>query len=248
MNPYLEHPSVWQDFHQSFIPAAREVLTPQVGPAYFVQVGEHIYIQEDPDRRLAGVADLDVARDPNRPGNSAGATATLTAPTEVTIPEVVKRRVPYLEVRDRRDRRVVTVLELLSPSNKYAGEDRESYLTKRKELLASAANFVELDLLRGGPRLPLRGLPACDYYAMVSRPAKRPKADVWAVRLRNPLPRIPVPLGPGGTDAVLDLQAVLHRVYDGAGYASHIYDVPPEPALAPADAAWAAGLVPTPPA
>ena len=69
-------------------------------------------------------------------------------------------RVRYLEVRDREGREVVTVIELLSPSNKRAGDDRESYLAKRRELLRSPAHLVEIDLLRGWTPMPQEGGPS----------------------------------------------------------------------------------------
>jgi hypothetical protein len=129
---------------------------------------------------LIGAPDVDVTFSPTSKSHpSGGGIATLPAPATVTIPRLRKRKVGYLEVVDSENQKVVTVIELLSPSNKYAGEDRESYLTKRRELFATRVNFVELDFLRGGPRLPLNDLPACDYYAMVSRPPARPKADIW---------------------------------------------------------------------
>ena len=77
-------------------------------------------------------------------------------------------KVRYLEVRDREGRDLVTVIELLSPSNKRAGDDRESYLKKRSELLRSPAHLVEIDLLRGWTPMPHEGRPECDYSVMVS--------------------------------------------------------------------------------
>jgi hypothetical protein len=35
MNPYLEQEGVWQDFRYSFIPAAREILSPAGGSPVF---------------------------------------------------------------------------------------------------------------------------------------------------------------------------------------------------------------------
>ncbi len=133
------------------------------------------------------------------------------------------------------------MVELLSPTNKYAGPDRDQYLVKARQLRRSRAHFVEIDLLRGGPRMPWLDMPECDYCVVVSRMERRPKAGFWPIRLRDHLPEIPIPLRQGDADARLDLQAVLHRIYDAAGYAYHIYSGPPEPA---ADAAWAAGFVP----
>ena len=154
-------------------------------------------------------------------------------------PAVDIERHSYLEIRDRQRRQLVTVIELLSPSNKSSGPDRDQYLGKRERILASRTHLVELDLLRGGPRLPLEDLPACDYYAMVSRCNERPRVGLWPIGLRDRLPTIPIPLLPPDPDARLDLQAVLNHVYDAAGYEDYVYANPPEPALGEADAAWA---------
>lgn len=111
-------------------------------------------------------------------------------------------------------------------------------------MLASAANFVELDLLRGGQRMPIKTLPPCDDYALVSRTAERPHVGLWPVGLREPLPLVPIPLRPGEAEPRADLKAVLDRVYDEAGYAYRIYgDGPPGPPLAADDAAWARGVL-----
>src|SRR5205807_8592511 len=103
-------------------------------------------------------------------------------------------RLAFVEIRDRVDRRLITVIELLSPTHRYAGPDREQYLAKRGQLLASGTHFVEIDLLRGGPRLPLKDLPECEYYVRVSRAEERPQAGLWPLRLRKRLPVIPIPL------------------------------------------------------
>jgi hypothetical protein len=148
-------------------------------------------------------------------------------------------------VIDRHGDQVVTVLELLSPSNKYAGADRDQYLAKRHELLRAGVNYVELDLLRGGPRT-LRPLPPCDYYALVARVVELPRAGIWPAMLRERLPAIPIPLRPGEPEPTLDLQVALHAQYDEAWYEEYVYARSPEPALSPEDAAWAAGLIPSP--
>jgi hypothetical protein len=108
-------------------------------------------------------------------------------------------------------------------------------------------NLVEIDLLRGGRRLPVEGLPECDYYALVSRPAERPDVGLWPVRLRERLPVVPIPLRPSETAARLDVQETLHRVYDEAGYQDYIYSGELTPALAADDAEWARQFVPAPP-
>jgi hypothetical protein len=248
MNPYLEQDDVWHDFHERFLPHAAEVIGAQLAAHYIVKIDEHVYIHEpSADRRsFAGRGDVFVAeRRAPVEQTTAAATVLAEAPAVVELPVVDVEGISYLEIRDRRDRRLVTVIELLSPANKYSSPDRDQYLVKRGRLLASAVHLVEIDLLRGGPRMPFASaLPECDYYAMVSRMEKRPKADFWAIHLRNPLPVIPIPLRQPEPDARLDLQAVLHHVYDAARYGNYVYEGTPQPALRGEDAAWAQPFVP----
>jgi hypothetical protein len=245
MNPYFEQTDHWLDFHTEFLSALRRLLVPQVGPKYIVQLEEHIYIHDLPPepRRRVGTADLSLAQ----PGGGEVAQAgvgLLEAPAEVWLPEQDIERVPYLEVRDRQGRELVTVIELLSPSKKRAGDDREAYLAKRRELLRSPAHLVEIDLLRGWAPMPQEGRPECDYSVMVSRAEKRRAAGFWPIQLRDRLPVIPIPLRTPDAAAQVDLQDALHRAYDGPGYEHFIYNSEPEPRLSASDAAWARQFVP----
>jgi hypothetical protein len=246
MNPYLERDTVWHDFHESFLPFARASLSAQVAPRYFIKIDEHMYIHElgQEQRRFIGRGDLWLAP-VSSDGGGGGASALLEAPAEVGVPEIDVEGQSYLEIRDRESRELITVVELLSPSNKYSGPDREQYLAKVRHLLRSNVHLVEIDLLRGGPRMPWIDLPQCDYCVVVSRAEQRPKAGNWPLRLRDRLPVIPVPLRRGEPDARLDLQEVLHRVYDSAGYHLYLYNVEPVPALSAEDAAWARQFVPS---
>lgn len=245
MNPWIERGAIWQDFHDSFLPAAREALNVQILPRYFALIQEHLYVDEwEGESRMIGIGDVSVSQ-PGLPDESGeGGVQTLVAPARVQQVEPLLERQISLEIRDREQRRLIAVLELLSPANKRPGRIREQYLAKRSEYLASEAHFVEIDLLRGGPRMPWIGMSRCDYCAVVSRVSQRPDAGFWPVKLRDPLPSIPVPLGEGDSDATLDLQAIVHRIYDAAGYAVHIYGNPPEPPLSAADMEWARGLLP----
>ena len=136
------------------------------------------------------------------------------------------------------------VIEVLSPSNKRSGEDREPYLAKRRELLKSPAHLVEIDLLRGWKPMPLEDRPECNYSVLVSRAERRPIAQMWPIRLRDRLPVIPVPLRAPDGDARVDLQEVLHRTYDGPGYDRFIYAGSPDPPLSLEDVAWVAQFLP----
>jgi hypothetical protein len=238
MNPYFERDAVWVGFHTRFITYAAEALTPQLPPPFQADIEVQVYVETEEPRHL-GRADVGIIE-----SNGQGPTALLTAaPLTCTIPDLRRRRVrlPRLIVFDGEERTLVTVLEVLSPFNKRAGRDRRRYLTKRHELLTSAVHFIEIDLLRGrGRRMPLRRLPPCDYCVMVSRAQDRPRAGVWPLRLADPLPTIPIPLRAPSADARLDLQALLHRVYDAGGYARHLErGAGPRPPLTPEQQAWA---------
>ncbi len=244
MDPYLEQPSVWHDFHESFIYECRRLLVPQISPAYVAKLDEHIYVHElaADERRLIGRGDITVAErpGPTDAGSLSTQQAATTAPVQVELrPAVDLERENRIEIRDRETGRIVSVIELLSPANKHPGQDRRQFLGKRDELLASDVNYVEIDLLRAGPRMPVDDLPDCDYYALVSRAALRPTADLWPIRLADPLPNIPVPLKEPDKDAILNLRLALDQAFEAGGYAAYIYSGEPAPALSPDQQAWA---------
>ena len=148
MDPYLEQPGLWPGFHGQALSAIVAQLVPQVTPAYVVQMEEQLFIHELPaeEGRYLGRADIAVGTGP-WPGPSSRTTSgMLAAPVEVRFPAADVEQQRYIEIRDRRNRSLVTVIELLSPSNKRSGPDREQYLTKRGEILAGPAHLVEIDL------------------------------------------------------------------------------------------------------
>ena len=249
MNPYLEQPGVWHDFHQRLVPRMGDSLSGQIRPAYVTRIDDHVYIHElsAEERVLVGRPDVSVSKSPGSGGATAAGTVAV-APAYGQIPPAVDPvRESFIEIRDRETREVITVIELLSPTNKTPGSDRDQYLGKRSVLLASNTHVVEIDLLRGGQRAPVRDMPACDYVVMVSRSYERPRVELWPLVLSDPLPTIPVPLRLGDTDATLDLNRLLNEQYDAAGYEDYIYRNPPVPPLGTKEEAWATRLLsPTP--
>jgi hypothetical protein len=161
--------------------------------------------------------------------------------------EPVEVHEPYVEIRDRHQgMRVVTVIEVVSPSNKAAGEGRRSYQAKQQETLASESHLVEIDLLRRGrhmvavPEGRVRALGAFDYLVSVNRTPWRKRFEVYLRGLRDRLPRVRVPLADPDADVPLDIQAALGQVYDDGDYALRMrYDEPCEPPLEAADQQWA---------
>jgi hypothetical protein len=139
------------------------------------------------------------------------------------------------------EERLVTCLEILSPSNKRPrGKGRSLYLRKRQALLLGAAHFVEIDLLRGGRRMPmLSPWPDSPYSLLVCRRTRAPYCSVWPAGLRQPLPAIPVPLDEPDADIPLNLQPMVEAVYARSRYARSIdYSRPLTPPLEGEDLAW----------
>jgi hypothetical protein len=241
MDPYLEGQQ-WRDFHASMIFVIREVLTPRVTPRYVVKIEESVYLQQEPDESEAyRYPDLSIlegdAGAPPRPAPAA-ATAVAIPPMVRTVPRAPSFRQRYLEIEERSTRQVITVIEVLSPKNKTDGYP--SNLAKRAEIFANPIHLVELDLLRGGRRLPtVEPLAPADYYAFVIRHERLPESDVYGWPLRHALPIIPVPLKEGDPDVLLDLQAVFDTIYDRAGYRYSLdYHAPIVPPLNEADNTW----------
>lgn len=242
MDPYLEHPALWPDLHNSLIAAIRDELAPRVAPRYFVATERRAYRMASGDLAELGIADVAVGTTdrpgPRRPApEPAGDVAVL----EVEVPAVESGRQAYLELRDVERGTLVTIVELLSPANKLHRRGRLKYEAKRRRVFDSATNLVEIDLLRAGRPMPLvRPAPASDYRILISRGDLRPQARLYAFSVRHAIPTIPVPLLPGDDEPELPLNAVLHGLYERARYDLRLnYAKPPVPPLAEADASWA---------
>ncbi len=195
MNPFLEQDDAWEDFHARFISHARDILASRVGAHYYVKIRERLYKHQlsEEERRFFAKADVGVSTRAG-PGTQGEQQAVVAAPLQLPLSAVDVERHSFLEIHDRRLRRVVTVLELLSPTNKTSGPDRDDYLRKRTLLLISPTHLVEIDLRRGGDRPSPPVLPPCDYYALLARVQDRLSVGVWPVGLRERLPFIPIPL------------------------------------------------------
>ena len=244
MDPWLEEPSLWPDLHHNLIGLFRRFLVPQLPDLYTTRVERRTYQLrvDDPGVRVA-IPDVHILREAVPAFRVGSAGHGVSRPTAVlTMPAGIEFREPRLSIRDRRTKRVVTWIELLSPTNKEAGSHgREIYLAKRKRILRSRASLVEIDLLRRGERFRyFEPLPEGDYYGFVSRAGKRTESEVYAVRLADALPVLPVPLASPDKDVRLDLPEALNRAYAEARYDRDVdYGSPPDPPLEPARMKWA---------
>ncbi|MEA3339512.1 MAG: DUF4058 family protein [Chloroflexota bacterium] len=255
MDPYLEG-EMWQEFHETMANAIRAQLMSVLTPKYVALLAKRYVL----DRPIMGIFGLPeemifypdvhvVAPSGMQPGptlsaqgaSAAGAVVAVTEPT-VSLISPIPTKVPVIsvEIRDVAERRLVTLIEILSPVNK-RGEGASEYAERRLELMQTPTHLLEIDLLRRGRRIPLVGeLPPASYYVYLSRVQRRPFTQVWPIALPKPLPAVPVPLLPPDPDVPLDLQAAIEACFDLVGYERLLdYAAPtPPPKLDEDDAAW----------
>lgn len=257
MDPYLEVASTWGGVHQGLIYNIQAELNRHLPAGLRAKSDEYVWVQDVPEKEDDGPPPVRPGRrakvkpDAFVPVGEAGGNGAVVVAQPFT-PPTTRGRLPA--GRKRKARRVVvtgpglpvvTVIEVFSPSNKDPGPDREAYLRKRREYLASA-DLVEIDLLRAGERMPAGKPPPppSDYLMLTCRAAGFPEVETWAVTVRDPLPILPVPIGRAHPPCPLDLRACLDRVYDDLRAAVGIdYAAPPEYPLRAGDAEWAAGLL-----
>jgi hypothetical protein len=215
MDPYLEDPALWPEFHGRLVTALHRLLFSGLPVTrYESAVGRRLY--------AAGTAE---------------------------------HREDYLEIRERADRRLVTLLDVVSPANKttdagrqaYLGQRRAAreggaYLGQRRAAREGGANLVEIDLvLQGRPTLDYsrEGLPKFHYAVTVTRAVQPERYEIYTASLQKRLPRFRLPLARDDRDAVLDLQVAFTRCFDEGGYLTRIdYCREPPVPLGEGDGRW----------
>ena len=254
MDPYIEATGSWEDFHQELISACRAEINRRLPDTYVARVGERVQLYTAADEPVRGFKPDAVVsqRDRNAPLSSSGSGAAGGVATlePVTVRQDMIWYDPptesFVEIVHYPDEQVVTTLEVLSPTNK-VGRGRAEYLRKRRDLLCEDINFVEIDQLLGGDRLPMRdSLPAGDYHVFLTRRERRDGCEVCSWPVRDRLPTVPVPLQLQDGDVALDLAASFEAAYDRGFFGRQLARrnaAGPPPLLGEADRTWAAGLV-----
>jgi Protein of unknown function (DUF4058) len=249
MDPYLENPELWPDVHHELISQLRKILNERIRPKYVARVEVRVYLsdEDDLDQDLF-VPDLKIERRHENGNGAINHPAPAQSSGSIMMLTKLSREVkePRLEILEAGPKRLVTVVEVLSPANKRRGSrGRKEFLDKREEIMNSPSNWVEIDLLRAGaPTVSRRALLACDYLVHVSRKQQRPKGEVWPIALNGPLPEIRIPLLPEDQESLIDLGEVLRESYQSAAYDLSIdYKADPVPPLNPEAADWADRLL-----
>lgn len=239
MDPYLEG-DLWITVHTDLCAEIARQLSPKLRPKYIALSTRRVVLAPaDENDKPTGDRYPDVGVLTSQPAGSTAAVASPSAPLILTanLPEPIPH--VSVEIHDVQGRRLVTCIELLSPTNK-RGPGREEYAGKRFEILSGPVHLVEIDLLRQGIRFPTtEPLPDSPYFVFISRSGQRHAVEVWSIPLEQPLPVVKVPLLPEDEDVPLDLQQALSVVYDIIGYDEMIdYSQPPPGPLTPQQAAW----------
>ncbi|MCS6937876.1 MAG: DUF4058 family protein [Roseiflexaceae bacterium] len=244
MDPYLEGES-FQESHERLAHQISVELMPQIRPRYVALLAKR-YVLDCPAVSLFGAPeqrvfhpDVHVVERQVKESRESVAAALAVDEPSVSLPSALETPQLSVESRDVAERRLVTLIEILSPASKY-GAGYDEYQRRRLELLKTETHLLEIDLLRQGARIALHGTPPpAPYYVYLSRFERRPYTDVWCAFFDKRLPRVPVPLPPPDADAVLDLQHAVDACFALVGYDVLInYTQPPPPAMSAADLAW----------
>ena len=248
MDPYLEDSQLWPGVHNALVVYLRDQLQPLLRPRYVAAVEERVFV-EGPNREI--IPDVWLKQIPRPERMASVAVAEADEPVVVQVPDLEIHE-SYIDILDRKsDQRVVTVIEVVSPSNKYPGPGRDSYRSKQSEVLGSTAHLVEIDLLRTGqhvvavPERVARNHGPYDYLVCVNRAeSRRDLFDLYPRRLEDRLPRIRIPLADDDADVPLDVQAAVAKVHDAGSYRDRIdYNSPCLPPLEAGKQEWANRLL-----
>jgi hypothetical protein len=252
MDPYIEACGLWEGFHGHLIEAIYQALARTLPRGYTIDTSTRSYIvMIETERKKAHLAKPDVAitaaaakRKPHKKKGGVAVAEKHTTEESVSMRAFVAEKVKetFVEIyAEREERFLVTCIEVLSPTHKRPGaEGWKEYERKRQAMLLGRANFIEIDLLRGGQKMPmLDDWPDCPYSLLLCRQVDAPYCRVWPAHYQRQLPTIPVPLAEPDPDLSLDLQPLIDGIYELGRYNERIdYGRKLSPALSVAEIAW----------
>ncbi len=159
MDPYLE--PFWGDIHARLVLYACDQLEDQSPGKLIVRVQERLVVEgvDEDNRNIfpdVRISEQSVLSADGAVAVKEGMTATEPIIVRYTSEPATETFINILEPGTRN--RLITVIEILSPSNKVPGEGQLKYKKKQTELKKAKVSSVEIDLLRGQSclRIPLR--------------------------------------------------------------------------------------------
>jgi hypothetical protein len=242
MNPFAEQR--WRDAHTRLITYVCDALQAGLPPDLVAGAEEAAVAIGTGEPPRGSRPDVQV-REPWLSGGNLGTAVaappalTATEPILVLVEEETQR---WIEVHDETGR-LVTVLELLSPSNKEEYDHRQEYIAKRQRFTGAGVNLVEIDLIRQGSSIFPKGIKdvllhaRASYAVCVFRAAKADR-EVYPIGLRDRLPVIRVPLRRSDADVLLDLQPLVDQCHERGRYHRLDYRRELIPPLSREDAQW----------
>lgn len=255
MDPYIESRGLWGDFHDDLINEIKRALAQTAPQRYFVRTGERSYrvlVESGGKTERHFVPDVKITAPASgkKPKKKSGGVA-LAEPSIAPAPLMLQAFIgeeyheTFVEIyEDDPELRLVTTIEVLSPTNKRPGtEGWDQYQQKRQSALAEGVHLIEIDLLRGGQRPPMRDpWPDCPYTLLVARANQKLRCEVWPAYFHQPLPEIPVPLTQPDADIPLNLQPMIEAIYERSRYGRSIdYGKPANPPLSAEETKWLKG-------
>jgi hypothetical protein len=250
MDPYIEACGLWGDFHSHLIEKIGEKLADLAPEHYLVRTGERSYVvlvESEGEKSHPFLPDVSITAPRGRNKSSRKRGTALAEPAgdsePVTMRALVQEehRETFVEIYEaNQGQSLVTRIEVLSPSNKRPGTvGWELHQCKRQGLLLGNVSHMEIDLLRGGQRMPMLDTwPDSPYTLLVTRAGTR-LCRVWRTHYRRPLPDIPVPLAKPDSDIPLELQPMVDAIYERFRYPRSIdYGKPLTSPLDAAETGW----------
>jgi hypothetical protein len=254
MDPYLEDPVEWMSFHNPLIADIADTLNAELPSDYVARAELRCYVVHPKRQYLPDVSVRRERRTRTHSKSSAGIAVAERAidPPLVLIAEPLEMREASVNVVSiKGEKRVVTAIEVLSPTNKLPGNiGWTRYRRKQREMVSNRINLLEIDLLRSGAHLVMADRELLnmerhwDYVASLQRSGSGHRTEAWAWSIREKMPVVAVPLEGDDDDVPLDLQRLIDHRYDAGAYDRSIdYTTDPIPALRPDDGEWANALL-----
>ena len=252
MNPWLE--IGWENTHATLLTYIKDSLNESLPPDLRVRTEEGVTIGSGDSETGHGAKrrpDVSVTESwklgepPQWQPEPATGSTLLAEPDQIVLEDHVPPR--WLEITDSTGR-LVTVIELLSPSNKTY--DRQEYKLRQHRYLECHVNLVEIDLLLAGahtvavsPDLLKPADGSARYMVCAARAAVSSQREIYLLPLRERLKPVRIPLRATDKDVILDLQPLIDRSYQTGRYWQTDYTRPLPQPLSDADAAWATELL-----